>query len=100
MPPFSPPPAEGVRVHWDQLPQAVRSAIEERIGGRVGEAITQPGGFSPGLAARLRTGNGRRCFFKAVSGPAKPGTPNLHRREAGVVAALPSQAPVSPLLVG
>ncbi|OLD49233.1 MAG: hypothetical protein AUI42_08865 [Actinobacteria bacterium 13_1_40CM_2_65_8] len=98
MPSFSPPPAEGVRVHWDQLPQAVRSAIEERIGGRVVEAITQPGGFSPGLAARLRTGNGRRCFVKAVSVQANPDTPSLHRREAAVVAALPAEAPVPRLL--
>jgi aminoglycoside phosphotransferase (APT) family kinase protein len=94
----SPPPAEGVRVHWDQLPAAVRDAIEERIGGRVVEAVTQPGGFSPGLAARIRTGDGRRCFVKAVSELANPETPNLHRREAEVVAALPHEAPVPRLL--
>jgi hypothetical protein len=76
----------------------VRDAIEQRIGGRVVEAVTQPGGFSPGLAARVRTGDGRRCFVKAVSELANPDTPNLHRREAEVVAALPPEAAVPRLL--
>jgi len=93
-----PPPAEGVRVHWDQLPLSVKHAIEERIGGSVVEAITQPGGFSPGLAARVRTTDGRRCFVKAVSEQANPDTPRMHRREAEVVAALPREAPVPRLL--
>ena len=94
----SPPPAKGVRVHWEQLPHAVRRAIEKRIGGTVVEAVTQPGGFSPGLAARLRTRSGRRCFVKAVSAKANPDTPGMHRREAQVVAALPREAPVPRLL--
>lgn len=93
-----PPAAEGIRVHWDQLPLAVRLAIEQRIGGHVMQAITQPGGFSPGLAARLRTADGRTCFVKAMSVQANPDTPDLHRREAAVVAALPPEAPVPRLL--
>ena len=76
----------------------MRIAIEERIGGNVAEAATQPGGFSPGLAARLRTRDGRRCFVKAVSEQANPDTPRMHRREAEVVAALPREAPVPRLL--
>ena len=76
----------------------VRDAIEERIGGVVVEAITQPGGFSPGLAARVRTGAGRRCFVKAVSELKNPETPGMHRREAEVVAALPREAAVPRLL--
>jgi aminoglycoside phosphotransferase (APT) family kinase protein len=92
------PPAEGVRVHWEQLPLSVRHAIEDRIGGTVVEAVTQRGGFSPGLAARIRTKDGRRCFVKAVSELANPDTPDLHRREAEVVAALPHEAPVPRLL--
>jgi len=88
------PPAEGVRVHWEQLPLSVRRAIEERIGGIVVEAVTQAGGFSPGLAARVRTSDGRRCFVKAVSELANPDTPSMHRREAEVVSALPPSASV------
>ena len=69
-----------------------------RIGARVVRAVTQPGGFSPGLAARLFTDDGRRCFVKAVSEQANPDTPHLHRREAEVVAALPFAAAVPRLL--
>lgn len=95
---FSNPPAEGVRVEWHDLPDHVKVAIEERIGGRVVDAVTQPGGFSPGLAARLRTSDGRRCFVKAVSDQANPDTPGIHRREAEVVAGLPLDAAVPRLL--
>jgi aminoglycoside phosphotransferase (APT) family kinase protein len=91
---FSNPPAAGVRVHWDQLPGRIRDAIEERIGGRVVEAVTQAGGFSPGLAARLLLEDGRRIFVKAVSESANPDSPVMHRREAEVVAATPVSAPV------
>ncbi len=94
----SPPPAEGVRVHWEQLPQSIRHAIEQRIGDRVVRSVTQPGGFSPGLAARLTTAGGRDVFVKAVSELANPDTPGMHRREAEVVAALPPEAPVPRLL--
>jgi hypothetical protein len=76
----------------------VKRGIEERIGSSVVEAVTQPGGFSPGLAARVRTRDGRRCFVKAVSELANPDTPGLHRREAVVVAALPPEAAVPRLL--
>jgi aminoglycoside phosphotransferase (APT) family kinase protein len=90
----NPPPAAGVRVHWNELPGRVRDAIEERIGGRVVEAVTQPGGFSPGLAARLLLEDGRRVFVKAVSESANPDSPAMHRREAQVVAAMPVGTPV------
>src|SRR5207253_7660956 len=60
----NPVPARGVRVHWEDLPPEIRAAFEERLGGRVIEAITQPTGFSPGLAARLRVEDGRRFFLK------------------------------------
>lgn len=72
--------------------------MEERIGGPVVESITQRGGFSPGLAARVRTSDGRRCFVKAVSEQANPDTHHIHRREAEVVAALPAAASVPRLL--
>ena len=83
-----------MRVHWNDLPGLIRDAIEERIGGRVVEAVTQAGGFSPGLAARLLLEDGRRIFVKAVSEAANPDSPAMHRREAEVVAAMPHGAPV------
>ena len=80
--------AEGVRVAWEQVPGYVRAAIEDVCGARVVEAWTQPGGFSPGLAARVRGANGGRFFVKAVSADANPDTPLLHRQEARILTAL------------
>lgn len=62
------------------------------------EAVTQPQGFSPGLAARLRLSDGRRVFLKAVSEKANPDTPGIHRREARILAALPLTAPIARML--
>jgi len=82
------PAAEGVRVAWESVPAAVRAAIEEVCGAPVAEARTQPGGFSPGVAARLRCADGTRSFVKAVSAEANPQSPRLHRREGQNLAAL------------
>lgn len=81
-------------MHWEELPYEIRTALEERLRARVIQATTQPGGFSPGLASRLLLEDGRRVFLKAVHESANPDTPDIHRREAGVVAALPRTAPV------
>ena len=98
MPSPEPPPAEGVRLDWEHLPVGVRAMIEEHIGDSVVEATTQRGGFSPGLAARLRTADGLRVFVKAVSEDANPDSPKMHRREAQIVAALPAGVGVPRLL--
>jgi len=82
------PAAQGVRIEWAQIPAPVRAAIEDVCGGAVVQARTQPGGFSPGLAARVRCANGARYFVKAVSAHANPDTPGFHRQEARVLAAL------------
>ncbi len=94
----SPPPAEGVRVNWDELPAAIRESLQERLGSEVVAAETQRGGFSPGLASRVLLADGRRAFIKAVSELANPDTPAIHRREAKIVGALPEAAPVPRLL--
>jgi hypothetical protein len=80
--------AQGVRVEWAQVPAEVRAAIEGVCGAAVVRARTQPGGFSPGLAARVRCASGARYFVKAVSAHANPDTPRLHRHEARILAAL------------
>ena len=72
--------------------------LQERLGAQVVEAVTQPQGFSPGLAARLLLSDGRRVFLKAVSDKANPDTPGIHRREARVLAALPERVPAPRLL--
>jgi hypothetical protein len=93
-----PPPAAGVRPLWDDVPSRVRRAVEERLGEGVVAATSSPGGFSPGVAARLRTSGGRRIFVKAIGPEPNPDSPALHRREAEVVGMLPPEAPVPRLL--
>ncbi|HET7517515.1 MAG TPA: aminoglycoside phosphotransferase family protein, partial [Actinomycetes bacterium] len=58
------PPATGERLDWADAPAWLRGEVEARLGGRVAEAVTQPAGFSPGIAARLRLDDGRRAFVK------------------------------------
>ena len=82
------PPAEGVRVSWESVSPAVRAGIEQICGAPVVRAASQPGGFSPGVAARLLCADGTRWFVKAVSAEANPVTPAMHRREARILRAL------------
>ena len=87
-----PPPAEGSRLPWQAIPAHLRARVESLLGGSVQSAHTQPGGFSPGVAARLTLRTGRRAFVKAV-GDLNPDSPDLHRAEARIAAALPAQTP-------
>ena len=82
------PPAVGVRVAWEEIPAPVRTAIEEICGCPVVEARTQPGGFSPGVAARVECADQTRHFVKAVSADANPRSVEIHRQEAAVLTAL------------
>jgi aminoglycoside phosphotransferase (APT) family kinase protein len=76
----------------------LRGAVEVRLGGRVVEAVTQPGGFSPGVAARLKTATGKRAFVKAVGPEPNPESPDIHRAEARIAASLPGGVPAPRLL--
>jgi Ser/Thr protein kinase RdoA (MazF antagonist) len=93
-----PPPAAGVRIPWSELPERVRAAIESWLGSPVVSALSQPGGFSPGLAARLQAASGRRVFAKAAGPLPNRFAASLHRREATVAAMLPADAPTPRLL--
>ena len=93
-----PPPDRGVRLDWSDMPSRVRSEIERWLGGAVVGAVTQPTGFSPGVAARLNTNSGRRVFVKAVGPEPNADAPRIHRREVKIVTALPGAAPVPRLL--
>ena len=86
------------RVPWEDLPASVRSWAECLLGSPVAEAASQPGGFSPGAACRLRLADGRRAFLKAVCATANPQSPGMHRREGAVAAALPPDVPAPALL--
>jgi aminoglycoside phosphotransferase (APT) family kinase protein len=93
-----PPPASGVRLPWSAVPAALRRAVEADLGSRVVDAVSQPGGFSPGVAARLLLADGRRAFVKAVGPEPNPDSPGIHRAEARIAAALPAAAPAPRLL--
>jgi len=92
------PPATGQRVAWAGVPDWLRDEVAARLGGTVVEAVTQPGGFSPGLAVRLRLADGRRAFVKAVGPDPNPDSAGIHRSEARTMAALPRSAPAPRLL--
>ncbi|MEV0002997.1 phosphotransferase [Micromonospora sp. NPDC050980] len=86
------------RITWDDLPVRVRAAVESILGDRVVAAESQPGGFSPGTADRVRTARGGRAFVKAVSPAQNDRSPAMHRAEARIAAALPATAPTPRLL--
>ncbi|WP_431935005.1 phosphotransferase [Micromonospora sp. RP3T] len=86
------------RLHWHELPAHVRAAVETVLDDRVVAAESQPGGFSPGTADRVRTARGGQAFVKAVSPAQNRHTPAMHRAEARIAAALPSTAPTPRLL--
>lgn len=88
----------GVRLDWPNLPEAVRLGIEHVVGARVVEAESQEGGFSPGLAARVRLSDGRRLFVKADGDALNAESAELNRQEARIAASLPSSVPAPRLL--
>jgi hypothetical protein len=96
--PTTGPPATGLRLPWSALPVALRAEIEARLGSRVVAADTQRGGFSPGVAARLRLADGCGAFIKAVGPAPNPDSPDIHRAEARIAATLPADAPAPRLI--
>jgi aminoglycoside phosphotransferase (APT) family kinase protein len=92
------PPASGMRLPWWSAPGWLQHAIEQRLDDRVTGAQTQPGGFSPGVAARLELASGRRVFVKATGPELNPASARLHRTEARIAAALPATVPAPRLL--
>ena len=53
----SAPHARGQRAAWESLPAPILDALQTALGDEIVDAITMPGGFSPGIAARVRTAN-------------------------------------------
>lgn len=90
--------ASGVRIGWDDLPLSVHDAVEAILGGRIVQAVSQTGGFSPGTADRVLLADGSRAFVKAVSLAQNEQSVALHRTEARVTAALPADVPAPRLL--
>lgn len=87
----------GRRLEWSDIPRAVRASITEAIGAEISAAHNQPGGFSPGLAARCELVGGGRVFVKAVSPEQNPHACRIHRREAEIAGQLPGWVPAPTL---
>lgn len=87
------------RLVWHDIPVAVRERVEAMLGSQVVEAVSQPGGYSPGSADRIVTADGRRAFVKAASPAVNADTPTIHRREGAITARLPAAVP-APALIG
>lgn len=90
--------AGGMRIGWKQLPRSVQDGVEAVLREPIVEAVSQPGGFSPGTADRVRTVSGRRAFVKAVGTELNDVSVSLHRREGAITAAMPHDAPVPGVL--
>lgn len=86
------------RVSWPELPQALRSTIESRLGSNVVEATRQIGGFSPGSADLVQLQDGRVVFVKAVDAEVNDFAAQLHAKEANIAAKLPETFPAPKLL--
>ncbi|WP_250000802.1 phosphotransferase family protein [Actinoplanes sp. M2I2] len=91
-------PAAGTRIGWADLPADVREQVEGIIGGRVVEAVSQTGGFSPGTADRVVTEAGRRAFVKAVTPALNEHSAELARQETRITSALPDHVPAPRVL--
>ena len=95
---IQPPAPQGSRLHWGQAPQRLRDAFEAWSGSPAREAVTQPSGFSPGVAARLRLADGRRVFVKAVGPDLNPHSAGIHRSELRIISGMPADVPAPSLL--
>jgi aminoglycoside phosphotransferase (APT) family kinase protein len=93
-------PGTAVRITWADLPPDIQARVQQIIGGRVVEARSQTQGFSPGTADRVRTGDGRRAFVKAVNPAINRHSAELARQEMRITAAIPAHAPTPRMLGG
>jgi hypothetical protein len=86
------------RPSWDALEPALRARITLLVGGRIVDAASCPGGFSPGFASRLHLAGGRRVFVKAIDARRWPHEVAAYRAEARINKALPGTVPAPRLL--
>lgn len=91
-------PATKDRLRWPDLPHEVRHRIEHLAGAEVLAATNCAGGYSPGLASRLRLADGGEVFAKAVDGKRWPLQRDWYQAEAAVTTALPVGVPAPTLL--
>jgi hypothetical protein len=81
------------RPTYSDLPQQLRFSIDEWLGARVTAASAIPGGFSPGLIAKLDISDGRRVFIKSLPEKVNNEAAYLYRSEITICRSLPVHAP-------
>lgn len=86
------------RLQWGQLPVKVRTAIEDIMGSPVSQAVSQPGGYSPGTADRIVTASGTRFFVKAVGSSINADSPKIHRKEIRIMETVSEHLPGSGII--
>lgn len=82
-------PAAGVHLRFELVPATVRAWVERLAGGQLAQVRDLAGGFSPGCCTLVESEGGRRLFVKAVGTELNRESPDIHRREAAIAAALP-----------
>lgn len=86
----APTGATAARPSWDDLPEPLREGLADRLGS-ITSAEIQTGGFTPGLAVRLRLASGQRVFAKGI--PADHVLAGKYRAEATTARHLPDTTP-------
>ena len=86
------------KFEWQELPQVIRTRVEEVLGAPVTFSETQPGGFSPGVAAKVLTSRGRRAFVKSASSVISNPSAEANRREIKYTSVLQDNPRVPKLL--
>ncbi len=85
--------ATASRPDWSDLPDDIRTRIEERLGARVTAVASQGSGFTPGFASRLLSAEGQCAFVKAASTEVTPVIADSYRAEGRIVPLLPAAVP-------
>lgn len=79
---------------WPEAPPGLRRAVHDLLDSPVVAHHTQWGGFSEGIASRLRCADGRHAFVKAIDADANAFARGLYEREARLAPRLPAWLPV------
>jgi Phosphotransferase enzyme family len=79
-----------LRPSWQELPRSLRNGLADRLGAII-TARVQDGGFTPGLAVRLRLASGEQLFAKGI--PATHPLAGKYRTEADTARHLPAAVP-------
>jgi aminoglycoside phosphotransferase (APT) family kinase protein len=85
------------RPSWEELPDAVRAAIEAQIGQAVVAATSQGGGFTDGFASRLKLADGSGLFVKAISSLTNAQGLAGYEQELRISQRLPDEVPAPAL---